>query len=79
MSITNGGVDYAIEASALTDVIEQAFKAVRQNGGLCVFASHPKHGNRIQIDPLTSYAGNKFVAAGAEIAIQISTYKISVI
>lgn len=59
MSITGCGVDYSIEASSLTNVIEQAFNSVRQKGGLCVFASHPKHGNRIQIDPFDLICGKQ--------------------
>lgn len=51
-NITNDeGVDYAVEASGLVQVIEQAFNSVRRHGGLCVFASHPEHGKRISIDP----------------------------
>ncbi len=52
-----GGVDYAIEASGKTTVIEQAFLSVRDQGGLCVFASHPPEGETIKIDPLTMHRG----------------------
>ncbi len=45
------GVDYAVEASGNARVIEQAFRAVRTGGGLCVFASHPASGDRISLDP----------------------------
>ncbi len=47
----NQGVDYSIEAAGLTSTIEQAFESVRMNGGLCVFASHPTNGEKIQLDP----------------------------
>jgi S-(hydroxymethyl)glutathione dehydrogenase/alcohol dehydrogenase len=45
------GVDYAVEAAGRAGTIEQAFQAVRKNGGLCVFASHPPIGERICLDP----------------------------
>ncbi len=48
---SNGGVDYAIEASGRSDIIEQAFQSVRDKGGLCVFASHPPEGQKISIEP----------------------------
>lgn len=52
MEITGGiGVDYAVEAAGLTSTIEKAFDSVKRKGGLLVFASHPKHGEKIKIDP----------------------------
>ncbi|GHF80528.1 zinc-binding dehydrogenase [Thalassotalea marina] len=56
-ALVEGGVDYSIEASGKTDVIEQAFLSVRDRGGLCVFASHPPEGELIKIDPLTMHRG----------------------
>ena len=51
-ALTNGkGVDYAIEASGSTRVIEQAFLSVRDRGGQCIFASHPPNGQKIEIEP----------------------------
>jgi S-(hydroxymethyl)glutathione dehydrogenase / alcohol dehydrogenase len=55
----NQGVDYAIEASGQTMVIEQAFDSVRRGGGQCVFASHPEHGKRINLDPYELICGKK--------------------
>jgi S-(hydroxymethyl)glutathione dehydrogenase / alcohol dehydrogenase len=52
--IVPGGVDYALEASGKTSVIEQAFMSVRDHGGQCVFASHPPEGEMIRLDPLAS-------------------------
>jgi S-(hydroxymethyl)glutathione dehydrogenase/alcohol dehydrogenase len=50
--LTGGrGVDFAVEASGQTNVIESAFASVRRAGGVCVFASHPQYGSRISIDP----------------------------
>jgi S-(hydroxymethyl)glutathione dehydrogenase/alcohol dehydrogenase len=53
------GFDYCIEASGQAKVIEQAFQAVNRNGGLCVFASHPKDGSRISIDPYEMICGKQ--------------------
>ncbi len=50
--LTNGrGVDYTVEASGLCSVIEAAFEVTRPSGGLCIFASHPRHGEKIRLDP----------------------------
>jgi S-(hydroxymethyl)glutathione dehydrogenase/alcohol dehydrogenase len=53
------GVDYAVEASGRTRVIEAAFSAVRRQGGSCVFASHPAHGERISLDPFELISGKQ--------------------
>lgn len=45
------GVDFSVEASGLVAVIEAAFTSVRPAGGLCVFASHPEHGEVLRLDP----------------------------
>jgi S-(hydroxymethyl)glutathione dehydrogenase/alcohol dehydrogenase len=52
-------VDYAVEASGLCEVIETAFGAVRRGGGLCVFASHPKYGEKIRLDPFELISGKQ--------------------
>lgn len=58
--ITGGtGVDFAIEAAGLVSTIEQAFASVRNEGGLCVFASHPPHGDKIKIDPFDLICGKQ--------------------
>lgn len=50
--LTGGkGVDCSVEAAGSTRTIEQAFAAVRQKGGRCVFASHPELGKNISLDP----------------------------
>jgi len=59
-ALTGGqGVDYAIDAAGLTVTIEQAFQSVRKFGGVCVFASHPRHGERISIDPHDLISGKQ--------------------
>ncbi len=58
--LTEGkGVDYSVEAGGLTTTIEQAFQSVRNGGGLCVFASHPKYGDKIKIDPFDLICGKR--------------------
>lgn len=53
------GVDYAVEAAGRADTIEQAFKVVRKNGGLFVFASHPPNGDKICLDPHDLISGKQ--------------------
>ena len=58
--ITNNfGVDFSIEASGKTSVIEQAFISVKDNSGICVFASHPEYGHKIKLDPFDLIKGKK--------------------
>lgn len=52
LELTGGrGVDFSLEAAGTAESIEQAFKVVRDRGGLCVFASHPDSRERIRLDP----------------------------
>ncbi len=55
----NEGVNYSVECSGLAKVIELAFKSVKNNGGLCVFASHPKNGDKICLDPYDFICGKQ--------------------
>ncbi|PKL19084.1 MAG: acetoin dehydrogenase [Spirochaetae bacterium HGW-Spirochaetae-5] len=60
MAITGGkGLDYAVDASGSVTMIETAFASVRKNGGLCVFASHPEQGEKIQLDPHELISGKR--------------------
>lgn len=60
LEITGGnGLDYAVDASGLTVPIEQAFQSVRKSGGLCVFATHPAHNDKIRIDPFDLICGKQ--------------------
>ena len=52
------GVKYAIEAAGSTQSIEFAFDCL-SNEGHCIFASHPKYGDKIQIDPFDLIKGKK--------------------
>lgn len=59
-SLTKGrGVDYSIDASGSAAVIETAFRSVRRNGGLCVFASHPAAEESIRLDPYDLISGKQ--------------------
>lgn len=53
----NLGVDYCVEATGLTSIIEMGFKVIKRSGGLCVFASHPQNGDLIKIDPFELICG----------------------
>ena len=55
----NIGVDYSVECSGVAKVIETAFKSVKNNGGLCIFASHPENGDKICLDPYDLICGKK--------------------
>lgn len=55
----NMGVDYSLEAGGTTATIEQAFAAVRDQGGLCVFASHPEEGKKIRLEPHMFHRGKQ--------------------
>lgn len=51
------GVDYAVEATGNTDVMEAAFSCVCENGGLCAIAGNPPVGETIRIDPFDLIKG----------------------
>jgi len=62
MGITDGrGVDYAIEAAGLRETMESAFRAVRDNGGLCVLAGNLAQGERISLDPFDLIKGKQII------------------
>lgn len=59
-ALTSGrGADYAVEAAGSTATIERAFASVRDDGGRCVFASHPPAGQRISLDPHALIRGRR--------------------
>jgi S-(hydroxymethyl)glutathione dehydrogenase / alcohol dehydrogenase len=53
------GVDCAIESAGRKETMENAFKAIRENGGLCVLAGNLPHGEKISIDPMDLIRGKK--------------------
>ncbi|MCG7563595.1 MULTISPECIES: zinc-binding dehydrogenase [Pseudoalteromonas] len=57
-SLTDGqGVEYSIEASGQTRTIEQAFESVKDGGGQCIFASHPRDDEKISLEPHAFHRG----------------------
>ena len=58
--ITNGlGLDYCIEAAGSIETIESAFGIIKNEGGRLLFASHPKHQEKIQLDPHDLISGKQ--------------------
>ncbi|KZN54987.1 zinc-binding dehydrogenase [Pseudoalteromonas luteoviolacea] len=56
--ITQGtGVDYSLEAGGTVQTIEQAFASVKDGGGQCVFASHPRDELKISLEPHAFHRG----------------------
>lgn len=55
----NIGCDFAIEAAGTVETIERAFSLIKKNGGELIFASHPKAGEKIQLDPFDLIQGKK--------------------
>ena len=43
----------------LVKVAETAFQAVKDNGGLCIIAGHPTHGETVSIDPFDLIKGKR--------------------
>jgi S-(hydroxymethyl)glutathione dehydrogenase/alcohol dehydrogenase len=60
LEITGGqGVDYAIEAAGRLETMEASFRAVRDNGGLCILAGNLPRGARISLDPFDLIRGKR--------------------
>ncbi len=57
------GVDFSVEAAGRVETIEQAFQSVHKGGGLCVFASHPRFGDRIKLDPFDLICGKRIAGS----------------
>jgi len=55
----NEGVDYSIEATGLVKIAEIAFQAVKDNGGLCIIAGHPAHGQTFKVNPFDLIKGKR--------------------
>ncbi|MFH1353957.1 MAG: zinc-binding dehydrogenase [bacterium] len=53
-------LDYAVEATGLSEVMEQAFEALNNTGTL-VIAGHPKLGTKIKIDPYSLICGKRII------------------
>lgn len=62
MQVTSGrGVDYAVEAAGLRQTMEQAFRCVRDHGGVCVLAGNLPLGESISLDPFDLIKGKRII------------------
>jgi len=59
MKLTNGGADYCVEAGGTVGTIEMGFSLIRKDGGQLIFASHPRHGEMIKLNPHELISGKK--------------------
>lgn len=57
--LTAGGCDYTVEAGGTCRSIEAAFEVTKEQGGECIFASHPKEGEKISLEPHAFHRGKK--------------------
>ena len=55
--VNKEGMDYVVEAAGLTKTIELGFSLIKRGGGELIFASHPKMGEKIKIDPYELICG----------------------
>lgn len=59
-NLTQGEMlNFTIEAAGSCKTIEQAFSLINKQHGKCIFASHPKHGDKICLDPFELICGKK--------------------
>jgi S-(hydroxymethyl)glutathione dehydrogenase/alcohol dehydrogenase len=64
LKITEGkGVDFAIEAVGQKNVMQMAFKSVKDRGGLCVLAGNVSKGVCIECDPFDFIKGKKIIGS----------------
>ena len=60
-AIAEGGLDYAIEATGSTAVMQQALALVRGQGGACVIAGNAHHGRMLEINPSQLNQGKRLL------------------
>jgi S-(hydroxymethyl)glutathione dehydrogenase/alcohol dehydrogenase len=62
LDLTGGrGVDCAVEAVGKPETMETAFRAVRNQGGLCVLVGNLPHGGHMKIDPFDLIRGKRII------------------
>lgn len=62
--LTEGkGVDFAIEAVGQKNVMEIAFKSVKDKGGVCALAGNVSKGTNIECDPFDFIKGKKLIGS----------------
>lgn len=61
-SLTDGqGVDFAVEAAGKQEVMEIAFKSVKDQTGLCILAGNAPKGEKIKCDPFDFIKGKRLI------------------
>jgi S-(hydroxymethyl)glutathione dehydrogenase/alcohol dehydrogenase len=55
--ITKGGVNLSYECAGSKETIEKAFACLKEVDGHLIFASHPKFGDKLEIDPFDLIKG----------------------
>lgn len=63
LEVAPNGFDYIIEASGVASVVSDMFKLVKDNGGVCITASHPPEGHKIEIDALNLHKGKRLIGS----------------
>lgn len=61
-AICPGGVDFAVEASGVKEVMEKAFEAIK-NTGLAVIAGNLRKGEKININPFDLILGKRVIGS----------------
>jgi len=61
LEITKGGVDFAIEAAGVKEVMELAFQMVKDKTGLCILAGNVPSGVWIECDPFDFIKGKRLI------------------
>ncbi len=58
--ITHGkGVRVAIESAGRVEVMEAAYESVATDGGLCIIAGNPPHGETMRVNPFSLISGKR--------------------
>lgn len=63
VELTPPGADHCIDASGQVSVIEQAFLASHPKKGRTIFASHPRAGEKIQLEPHHLISGRQIAGS----------------
>tara|TARA_Y200000002_G_C22658443_1_gene654571 strand:+ start:765 stop:1796 length:1032 start_codon:yes stop_codon:yes gene_type:complete len=58
LKLSNSDIDYCIEATGRSQMIEYCFDIIKDNGSL-VFASHPEYNKKISLDPHALIRGKR--------------------
>ena len=59
--ISPGGVDYAVDASGNKTAMENAFRCIKEKGGICVIAGNLGKDEKIQLHPFDLIKGKRIV------------------